>query len=219
MANLGAVAAQLLGLALDPLARPWTPTLRGREATGRAFCRILGVHQRTPLTWPRFARLFVPALAATAFLAVAQAVVFRVLTFNTTPSLPRGVYRLRPGERPQRGDVVAFPIPQAVASLIESRRYLPGSFSLLKRLVALPGDRVCLDGGRYVVNDAVVSEVVRVDSLGRPLPAAFPFCGSVPAGFGFVATPAPTSLDSRFFGPLPLDALTPAEALWTHSSR
>ena len=49
---------------------------------------------------------------------------------------------------------------------------------------------------------------------GRPLPI-FSFCGDVPQGFAFVATPVPSSLDSRYFGPVPIDALTVARPLWT----
>lgn len=150
--------------------------------------------------------------------AMPLAVLCSQLTFNMTPSLPRGLYTLTPGRIPERGDVVTFAIPSTLAPLVASRHYLPSSFWLLKRLVAVPGDHVCLDGERFVVNGQTLSLVAHADALARPLPAPYRFCGVVPVGLGFVATRPPTSLDSRFFGPIALNQLTPAEPTWTQSS-
>lgn len=134
------------------------------------------------------------------------------LTRNYTPSLPLGLYWLRPGPPVARGDIVDLPIPRPAHDLIVGR-YLPSGFHLLKRVVALEGDHVCLSGGRYRVNGEAISTIAGRDSLGRPLPV-FRFCGPVPRGMAFVATSTPTSLDSRYFGPVPLDTLTVARPLW-----
>jgi type IV secretory pathway protease TraF len=58
----------------------------------------------------------------------------------------------------------------------------------MKVVVALPGDRVCLDGHDYRVNGRHLAFVRDVDSRGRPL-GLYKFCGDVPAGQAFVATP------------------------------
>jgi type IV secretory pathway protease TraF len=50
--------------------------------------------------------------------------------------------------------------------------------------------------------------------MGRPLMPAR-FCGELPAGTAFVATPAPFSFDSRYFGTVPLSTLTVVRPLWT----
>jgi type IV secretory pathway protease TraF len=50
--------------------------------------------------------------------------------------------------------------------------------------------------------------------MGRPLVPAR-FCGEVRAGTAFVASPAPTSLDSRYFGAVPISTLTVVRSLWT----
>jgi conjugative transfer signal peptidase TraF len=135
------------------------------------------------------------------------------LTRNYTPSLPLGVYWLRPGLPVAKGEIVDLAIPSLARALIVGR-YLPAGFRLLKRVVAVPGDRVCLSGGKYRVDDVTISTIASADSVGRALPV-LSFCGTVPGGVAFVATPVPSSLDSRYFGPVPLSALTIARPLWT----
>jgi type IV secretory pathway protease TraF len=112
-----------------------------------------------------------------------------------------------------KGDIVDLAIPAPARALIVGR-YLPASFRLLKRVVAMPGDRVCLRNGRYEVGGVTVSTIAPMDSVGRALPV-FDFCGVVPEGMAFVATPVPSSLDSRYFGPVPIRTLTVARPLWT----
>ncbi len=146
-------------------------------------------------------------------LTTGTAVLASRLTRNYTPSLPRGVYWLRPGLPIKRGALVDFPIPPKARGLIADR-YLPARFHLLKRVVALEGDIVCLADGRFLVNGLEIATIASRDSIGRPLPA-FEFCGPVPPGTAFVATPVSSSLDSRYFGPVPLSALTVATPVWT----
>jgi conjugative transfer signal peptidase TraF len=137
------------------------------------------------------------------------------LTWNLTPSEPRGLYLLLPWSAPRRGDFVTFSIPSALTTLVRTRHYLPPRVQLLKRLVALFGDHVCIDDQTYAVNYEVISSIAHADAAGRPLVPVI-FCGQVPEGRAFVASPAPSSLDSRYFGSIPLTALTRAYPLWTY---
>jgi conjugative transfer signal peptidase TraF len=158
-------------------------------------------------------------LIASAALAVAVSTICRRLTLNVTPSLPLGVYVLRPGRPPIRGELVDFVVPASIAPLIATRGYLPASYHLLKRLVGVAGDHVCIDDEAVVVEERIISRIARTDTQGRPLPPVRRMCGAVPEGLAIVAAPPPTSLDSRFFGPVPLARLTVATPLWTSSSR
>jgi hypothetical protein len=45
---------------------------------------------------------------------------------------------------------------------------------------------------------------------------ALPFLRVVPAGVAFLAAAGASSLDSRFFGPIPISDLTPAVPVWTY---
>jgi conjugative transfer signal peptidase TraF len=166
----------------------------------------------------RALRVSLSGISLAAVLSLALATLCRRFTYNTTSSLPRGFYLLRRDRSPARHDIVAFAIPESLVPMVSARGYLPLSYRLLKQLVAVPGDHVCLDEDSFVVNGTLVSRVTHLDSLGRPLPPAFPYCDTVPQGVGFVATAATTSLDSRFFGPVPLGQLTVAQPIWTQSS-
>jgi conjugative transfer signal peptidase TraF len=154
------------------------------------------------------------SLALALVAAAGAAPLWGSCTFNHTASMPRGLYLLRPGVHPGRGALVTFPVPAAVRPLVAERRYLPASATLLKRVVAVEGDVVCLDGEAYMVNRVAIGRVLSRDRRGQPL-EAFRFCGKVGAGQAFVAADDPASFDSRYFGPIALDALTVARPLWT----
>jgi conjugative transfer signal peptidase TraF len=151
--------------------------------------------------------------AAFAILAVAG-FVGRHCVWNLSSSLPRGLYALDHAGPPTRGSTVSFSAPPAAAALIAERAYLPTGASLLKVVVGLPGDAVCVTAGAFSVGGRVIGAVASGDSRGRPL-APFEFCGVVPPGVAFVATSAPLSFDSRYFGPVPLSSLTVAVPVWT----
>lgn len=167
-------------------------------------------------SYSRATRL-VPVLRALLIIATATSVLSAAatrLTYNFTPSEPRGLYFLAPGAL-TRGDLVTLPIPRTLDELVRSRNYLPPRFRLLKAVVALPGDPVCIDNVSYTANHILVSTVAHSDASGRPL-TPYSFCSRVPPGYAFVASAAPSSLDSRYAGPVPISTLTKAIPLWTY---
>jgi conjugative transfer signal peptidase TraF len=178
-------------------------------------CNPRPLHPRpTTPPWRRLAR----ALVAAALITIAAAAGCRALasrlTINITTSMPRGLYWLRHAGSLRRGDPVYLDLPQSIRPLVDERRYLPRNFHLLKRVVALPGDHVCTENNRYVVGGQFLSVIAAHDQAGRPL-KPFSFCSTVPPGAAFVAAHGESSLDSRYFGPVSLNDLTPAVPLWT----
>jgi conjugative transfer signal peptidase TraF len=139
------------------------------------------------------------------------------LRWNLTSSLPRGLYLVRHrSQPPSRGSLVAFAVPEGAADVVFGRGYLPQGAFLMKRVAAVPGDRVCTREGRYEVNGVSLGEVFEDDASGRPLPH-HSFCGLVPPDRYYVATSIARSFDSRYFGPLPTAALTERlRPLWTY---
>lgn len=129
------------------------------------------------------------------------------LRINPTPSLPRGIYRLAPGE-PQRGDLVSFCLQGEFVDLARERGYLQagscksGLRPLLKRLAAMPGD--------FIEADSLA--IRAVDSQGRPMPSVLK-SGVVPSGMALVLADHEGSFDSRYFGLVPLESLQRVEPL------
>jgi type IV secretory pathway protease TraF len=98
--------------------------------------------------------------------------------------------------------LVVFRVPEAVAALVEERRYLPRGAYLMKPVVGVEGDWVCTEGAELRVGGVSYGAIPERDRDGRRLPR-WEFCGVVPPGALVVATPAGASFDSRRFGALP----------------
>jgi len=126
------------------------------------------------------------------------------LLVNESPSLPMGVYR-RLGDDIRRGAIVAAPQPD------RGRPYLaglgmPAEVVLIKRVAAVGGDRVCVQGDRVVAGETVRTAHSR-DSRGRRLPR-WSGCRRLQEGELFLLGDTPGSFDSRYFGPVDRTAVT-----------
>ncbi len=130
------------------------------------------------------------------------------ILWNSTPSVPVGLYRLQPVDDVVIGDLVAVRPPEGLAHFLAERGYLPQGVPLLKHAVALPGAEVCRDGAVIRVAGRALGIAQARDRLGRDLPH-WHGCHRLAAGEVFLMNPAvPDSLDGRYFGPLPLSAIT-----------
>lgn len=144
------------------------------------------------------------ALASTLLVVLlAKAFLADRLIVNRTPSIPRGVYWLSRGASPERGRLVAFPIPLHFRELFRERKLVPSAFfSLLaKPVAAVSGDHVCIRNDRVFINDQLRATINRVDSRGRDMPIAA-LCRELTASEVFVLTDG-ASFDSRYLGPIP----------------
>jgi len=149
-------------------------------------------------------RLAASVLATMAVLViVAKVFLPGRLILNRTASVPRGLYWLTRGAPAERGQIVAFPIPEALRELFRERRLVPTSFFdlLAKPVAALPGDHVCIRDAAVLINQRRVATVRSVDSQERPLPR-LELCRRLEPGEIFVITTS-DSFDSRYMGPIP----------------
>jgi conjugative transfer signal peptidase TraF len=161
---------------------------------------------REPRAAPRVRRLFMFAVVV-ALVAIAKASLTGHLLINYTPSVPRGIYWMSPGEIPVRGDLVAIPIPDNIRELVVERRYLPPTIKLLlKPVAAVAGDNVCVRDQTLAINGKVVGHIAATDRLGRPM-LVRQFCDTLMTGQLFLATQHDNSFDSRNFGPVALDSV------------
>lgn len=138
--------------------------------------------------------------------------------FNTTSSIPKGLYRLHhDGDRRPliAGDIAVYSIPRAVLDLVIERRYLDPDHALMKPVTAKAGDHVCTDNRQVLVNNRPYGRVRETDSAGRALPW-FRFCGTVTDGLFLTFINDDRSFDSRHYGPVKkADIVARATPLWT----
>jgi len=149
----------------------------------------------------RLAALATAGLAAAAFTAGPPTIVW-----NTTASAPLGLYRLRPPGALHVGDWLAVHPPSALSAWLSARGYLPAGALLIKQVAALPPSRVCGQRDQVTVDGRPVAHVADVDRWGRGLPA-WRGCRPLTGSEVFLLNRAPSSLDGRYFGPLPRSAV------------
>ena len=135
------------------------------------------------------------------------------LRVNTSPSLPRGLYRQIPlnGRPLARGDLVLACPPLPAALLARSRGYLPpgpcpGEVEPIGKVVlAIAGEAVAVDAEGVSVDGEHVpwSRPLSHDGRGRPLPSLIGRRYTLAAGEVWLFSPRhPRSFDSRVFGPI-----------------
>src|ERR1700681_1768529 len=124
--------------------------------------------------------------------------------WNASESVPRGLYHVQPARRLIVTDlVVAFP-PEPLAAFLAEGGYLPHGVPLIKRILALPEQMVCRNDLAITVDGIEVAAARERDRRGRSLPV-WQGCLVVRNGELFLMNwDEPASLDSRYFGPLPL---------------
>lgn len=150
--------------------------------------------------------LFAAELFACLFIAVAWFDPAPRLLWNASASAPTGLYRLHPNMPVSIGDWVAIMPPPGLARFMAERHYLPVGVPLLKRVGALPGQRVCRHGALVTIDGQAVATALPHDRRGRPL-ASWQGCSTVPANALFLLNPAPDSFDSRYYGAVPISGL------------
>ena len=104
-------------------------------------------------------------------------------------------------------DLVAVDAPEPLATFLSDGGYLPRGVPLLKRVAALPGQRVCRTGLAITVDGVPLGDALDRDRRGRQLPV-WQGCRSVADGELFLMNwQVRDSLDGRYFGPLPASAV------------
>jgi conjugative transfer signal peptidase TraF len=133
--------------------------------------------------------------------------------YNGTSSLPKGFYVVV-HKRLQKGDLVFVKLPQApVYDMARRRSYLDIGWSpahhLLKRLVAVGGDRVTVNALGVEVNGVTLANSVPLteDAAGRSL-QFYPLQNyTLGPDEILIMSESPASFDSRYFGPVRITML------------
>ncbi len=167
-------------------------------------------------------RFVLSILSASALLVVtAEAFDLRLIW---TESMPRGLYQ-RVDPALVRGEWVAVCLAGDAAQFARERRYVidgacpSGLSEIVKRIAAIPGDRVALERSGVRINGRPVegSELENRDSRGDPLPHAAEGELVLAEGRYFVmGAKLERSWDSRYFGPVAREQIVGgARPIWT----
>jgi conjugative transfer signal peptidase TraF len=136
--------------------------------------------------------------------------------WNASESVPLGLYSVEPvGTLAVTNLVVAMP-PEPLATFLAERGYLPIGVPLIKRILALPGQSVCRSELLISVDGIEMGAALDHDRRGRALPV-WQGCRVIAQGEVFLMNwDELVSLDSRYFGPIPLHAIVGrAKPVWT----
>jgi conjugative transfer signal peptidase TraF len=129
------------------------------------------------------------------------------LIWNATASAPVGFYTVEPANRIEVPDLVAVLPPEPLARFMVARGYVGRAAPLLKRVLALPGQRVCRTGRTIRVDAIEMGEALERDRMGRVLPA-WQGCRVIAEGELFLMNwEVRDSLDGRYFGPIAASAV------------
>ena len=137
------------------------------------------------------------------------------LLWNASASVPIGLYAVHSDAALHIGELLVVTPPEPLATFLDERRYLPKGVPLLKHVIALPGQTVCRSGITIGVDGIAIGEALDRDHLGRPLPV-WQGCRVIAMGEVFLMNrQAETSLDGRYFGPIPVTSIVGrADPLW-----
>jgi conjugative transfer signal peptidase TraF len=129
------------------------------------------------------------------------------LIWNASASTPVGFYTIGEVGNLEVTDLVAVDAPEPLATFLSDGGYLPRGVPLLKRVAAVPGQRVCRTGLAITVDGVPMGDALDRDRRGRPLPV-WQGCRLVANGELFLMNwQVRDSLDGRYFGPLPATAV------------
>jgi conjugative transfer signal peptidase TraF len=141
-----------------------------------------------------------------------------LLVWNASASAPIGFYAVHPAGALAVTDLIVARPPELLAEWLAARGYLPKGALLIKRVAALPGQKVCRTDFTISVDGSAVTEAKARDHAGRDLPR-WSGCFVLRSGEVFLLNwDHPASLDGRYFGAFPVDSIVGrAQPVWTEA--
>jgi conjugative transfer signal peptidase TraF len=164
-------------------------------ACGEALRRIIAARQERVRRWRVAAATVFAVVPCAATLGMGQP----LFLWNASGSTPRGLYRVFPGSEVHRGDSVIAALREPYRTLAAKRGYLPLGVLLVKRVAAIPGDRICFRGPTISIDGKAAAIRKTLDARGQRLPA-WSGCADLRAGEYLLFGESPWSFDGRYFG-------------------
>ena len=160
--------------------------------------------------------LTVTALAVIGIAAASAVETPTKLIWNATASTPIGFYTIGAADALEVPELVAVMPPEPLERFLIERGYIGQGVPLLKRVLGLPGQRVCRNGTTVTVDGVEMGDALERDRMGRDLPV-WQGCRVIRDGELFLMNwDIRDSLDGRYFGPIPVSSVIGrALPLWT----
>ena len=160
--------------------------------------------------------LAVSMLAVGTLVATAVADPPTRLIWKATASAPIGFYTVVPADVVEVPELVVIAPPEPLERFMVERGYIGRDVPLLKRVLGLPGQRVCRSGATITVDNVEMGDALERDRMGRDLPV-WQGCRIIRDGELFLMNwDIRDSLDGRYFGPvLASSVIGRALPLWT----
>ena len=93
------------------------------------------------------------------------------LTYQYSQSVRPGWYFKKPINKTiYKGEMVLFNPDKKLDRFIASRGWKKEGVPLLKKVVGVPGDKICLKGNDFLINNNKIAEIKKYDSKHRLLP-------------------------------------------------
>jgi type IV secretory pathway protease TraF len=124
------------------------------------------------------------------------------LIWNSSASVPIGLYTVAAAEQLTLSDLVAVRAPTAIENFMVARGYLASGVPLLKRVRALPGQEVCRAGSTITIDGIEMGEALARDRRGRELPR-WQGCRTLAEGEIFLMNAAPRQPRRPLLRPVP----------------
>lgn len=158
----------------------------------------------------------VATLAVSTLVATAVADLPTRLVWNATASVPIGFYTVETSDALEVPELVALMPPEPLEQFMVERGYIVRGVPLLKRVLGLPGQRVCRNGATITIDGVEMGDALDRDRMGRDLPV-WQGCRIIRDGELFLMNgKIRDSLDGRYFGPVPASSVIGrALPLWT----
>lgn len=124
--------------------------------------------------------------------------------FNITESLPKGIYLIIPSNDIQKGDIVAFDIPEK----LKDCKYIPKlSNMLLKEVGALENDKVSIVNESLYINGKKYGKIFKNDSLGNIFPELSESDLQPLKGYFLPLATVSNSYDGRYYGTVEINKI------------
>ena len=138
------------------------------------------------------------------------------LMWNASASAPIGFYTVAPADTLKIPELAVIAPPEPLERFMVERGYIGRGVPLLKRVLGLPGQRVCRSGATITVDNVEMGDALEHDRMGRDLPV-WQGCRIIRDGELFLMNwEIRDSLDGRYFGPVPASSVIGrALPLWT----